>query len=308
MRLQSSSLLCSFLLGVCAAGFAQTAPSSPSQTPPPPAQAPSAPLTLETLPNKPPQAQSGAPTLQTNVPPQEDQRTKAVKLASSQARWGKAISTPGVTVNLVEAGRAKSADGSSLITYHLQATGLPADQTMTLLHWPLNMAVKKVMDGIKVDASGVAICPEGSTGTCTQFTKPGQPIELKVSAAKGEAVRAALVAGDNKNGAATTAVPYPVVGEDKGCKLQMYLGTKDAELALVEGSGFPPTSAVMLSSVSGTDKQQISAKSDAEGHFFAAMLPWTPGNTEGDTSFSYTGTTCAVTLSFHWGKGSYHAE
>src|SRR5579862_7702298 len=243
---------------LCLSSFSQTADQGSQAQPQqaPAAAAPAAPsstpqLKLENLPPDPhtPTAEEEAQQAA------ERQRAQITRVAMSMANWGPKASSPGVTLTLKETGRDKGAAGT-LITYRLTATGFAPGTRLNLLRWPLNQAVGPVMGGIVIDASGTAVCGEPAAGAsapaadpdapktaadtqtgqgkaaapaiapCTKTMKANAPVEITTAVAKGEAIRVALVAEDRKSGAAASVVPFPLVGEDKGCKLQILLGSK----------------------------------------------------------------------------------
>lgn len=284
-------------------------------------------------------AQNAAPPLQLHdlapephtLTPQELQAQKEARLrmelinvARAQARWGPADSTAGMSLNLKEIGRRKSAAGIE-ITYQITGTGFTPDMQLTLLRWPLNQPVQKVMSGIVVDAQGSAVCgiaapgpaaPTDSTTassaaaapSCTKTMKPGTPITITTTAARGEAVRVALIANDRKHGAAVSYVPFPMEGSDRGCKLQVILGSKDAELVLVEGQGFKHDATYTLGTESFGQKRPLRVAINPKGSFTAALTPWAPNRTVGDTVVYYQSSSCTPTVDIHWGKGTYKPE
>ena len=253
------------------------------------------------------------------------------------ANWGPKASSPGINLTMKEMARVKGAVGT-LITYRLMATGFAPGTRLTLLRWPLNSGVLAVMNGIVIDASGTAVCgaqapaantpvaPSADAGktaadaqaaaqnrpstvpACTQTMKVNDPVEITTAAAKGEAIRVALVAEDKKGGAAASAVPFPVAGESNGCKLQVLLASRDAELVLIEGSGFKAGTPFTMGAETYGQKASIGAKPDAQGDFVAAMTPFVQGHDSGDTVVYYQSDVCTPTVSFHWGKGSYKVE
>lgn len=340
MRFRSVLFAAGLAASLCLTSFSQNADqgSQVQQPPAPAAQAPSGnastpQLKLEDLPPEPhtPTAEEEAAQAAAR------QRAQVVRLASSMANWGPKASTPGVALTMKETGREKAALGT-LITYKLTATGFAPGTRLTLLRWPLNQGVSAVMNGIVIDASGTAVCgppapalsapasPNADEGTtaadaqaarqnaatavpaCTKTMQANAPVEITTAAAKGEAIRVALVAEDRKSGAAASVVPYPLTGEDKGCKLQILLGAKDGELVLIEGDGFKPDVPFSMGAETYGQKSTIAAKPDAEGHFVAAMTPYVQGHDSGDTVVYYQSDVCTPTVSFHWGKGSYKAE
>jgi len=312
----AGGLLASLSFSLPSSGFAQVAPASDTQAPQttpapqtpapaaqPPAAAAPAPLKLESLPPSP-----HTPTPEEEAAIQAERvRAQIQRLAVAQNNWGAADSAPGMALALKETGRAKTANGTE-ITYQITATGFPPDLKLTLIRWPLNQQISPVMDGIVINSAGTAVCGGTDAGSCGKTMQANAPVEVKVTAAKGEAVRVGLVTADKKQGAATSAVPFPLSGEDKGCKLQVLLGTKNAELVLIQGDGFNPSTAFTMGAESFGQKQTINAKPNAQGHFVAAMTPWINGHDNGDTVIYYQSDACTPTLSFHWGKDTYKTE
>jgi len=298
-----------------------------------------------------PAAQQGAPAQQTNVPPlqlhnlppadhtptpQELEQQKEARmrmeltnLARAQANWGPPDSAKGMALALKETGRTKSATGATEITYQITGTGFTPDMQLTLMRWPLNERVARVMSGIVVNAEGIAVCgvpaPEPAAPTdaagaaaakaalaevppCIRTMKPGTPVTITTTAAKGEPIRVALVAADNKHGAAVTAVPFPIEGADRGCKISVILSTKNAELVLVEGEGFHNDSTYTLGTESYGEKRPFKVAVNSDGRFVGALTPWVPSHADGETVVYYQSSTCTPTVSFHWGKDTYKPE
>lgn len=265
------------------------------------------------------------------------QRAQVTRVASAMANWGPKASSPGITLTMNETSREKAAAGT-MITYRLTATGFAPRTRLTLLRWPLNQGVTPVMNGLVVDPSGTVVCgppaaapiapsasegasgapsaagsssgaaPASNTPACTKTMQPNGPVEITATAARGEAIRVGLLAEDKKSGAAASVVPFPVLGEDKGCKLQVVLGAKDAELVLIEGDGFKADVPFTAGTETFGEKTSLAAKPDVQGHFVAAMTPYVQGHDSGDTVVYYQSGACTPTVSFHWGKGSYKAE
>lgn len=297
----------------------QASPAQQQQTAPAAQSAPVAPLTLESLPPDP-----RTPTPEERAAQEAAQmRAQITRLAQSQANWGPKLSSPGITLTMKEMSRTKTPSGTQ-ITYRLTGTGFAPGSRLTLLRWVLNQnELTPLMGGIVIDATGAAVCgeplPTMSTKTdatpaktaateCSKTMQANAPVEITTTAAKGEAVRLALVAEDKKGGAATSAVPFPLVGEDRGCKLQVLLGSKDAEMALIVGDGFKASDNFTFGAETFGQKVTLGAKPDAQGHFAAAVTPYVPGHDSGDTVIFYQSDVCTPTLSFHWGKGSYKVE
>jgi len=311
-------------------GFVSQQQSAPAQAPAAPSSVPQ--LKLESLPPDP-----HTPTAEERAAAEAaEQRAQIQHVAAAMANWGPKTSSPGITLMMKEVKRDKAASGT-LLTYRLSAAGFAPGTRLILLRWPLNQGVIQVMSGIVIDASGTAVCgasdlslsapsatgsgsaansiagSEGAPGTsnvpaCAKTMQPNAPVEITTTAAKGEAIRVGLLADDKKTGAAASVIPFPIVSEDKGCKLEVLLGSKDGELVLIVGDGFKPDVPFTAGTETFGQKMSLAAKPNAEGHFVAAMTPFVEGHDTGDTVIYYQSAACTPTVSFHWGKGSYKAE
>lgn len=266
------------------------------------------------------------PDAHTPTPEEEAQqraaqiRMQLTRIASAQANWGPAMSTPGDSLELKETGRKQSGAGTE-ISYQLIARGFTPDMQLTLLRWPLNQPVGGVMSGVVVDSSGTAVCGGGSSvasppanslafqaPSCAKTITPGTPITITTPAAKGEAIRIGLISSDRKHAAATSVVPFPIEGADKGCKLDVILGAKDAQLVLIKGEGFQKDTSYTLGTEAFGQKNSLNATINDKGRFTAAVTPWMPGHEVGDTVVYYQSSTCTPTVQFHWGKDTYKPE
>lgn len=329
MRLCNTLTCCVALLLAASIAFAQSTqqpPSTPAQQPAP-AQSGTPQLQLRDLPPEP-----HTPTPEEQAQQKAEQmRMELVRIASAQANWGPAISSPGLSLELKETGRASTPSGTQ-ISYQFTGKGFTPDMQLTLVRWALNQPVTKIMSGITVNSAGTALCSGSTRGaatsptpgaatspaasateattppSCTKTIAPGAPIAITISAAKGEAIRVGLVTGDRKRGAAVSLIPFPIEGADKGCKISVILGSKDAELVLVRGEGFQKDATYTLGYESFGEKHPISATINPQGQFTAAITPWVTGHDSGDTVIYYQSSTCTPTVSFHWGKATYKPE
>lgn len=313
----------------------QTSPTVPQSQQP---QQPKQPLQLEDLP---PDAHTLTPEQQAQLRQQQTLQA-ALQLAQLQARWGPAMSTPGLSASLVQVGQTKTTEGAKEVSYHVTGTGFTPGDSLSLIRWPLDGQAEAVMSGITLDPNGTAICPEKPLPPvptlpadqprpapkgpdCKTVMQAGQPVQLTMTGAKGEPVRIALVDNDRQRGAAATAVPFPLANEDKGCRLQVLLGLKDASMVLIDGTGFPPSTPLKLEAISGTHTRTLSPTTSNDGHFVVVDLPGQQGDVSGTATVRFAGIShvpsledsknppapdpqCAPSVTFPWGKGSYKAE
>lgn len=352
---------CSLAAALCLNSPAQSSSSqtpqnpAPTQTPPAQNQPATPPLQLHDLP---PDPRTPTPA-EAEQQHQQAQLNAAIRVASLQARWGPGMSTPGFSIALAEVRRSKTAEGNTQITYHVTGSGFSPDERLVLVRWPLNSDVETLMGGIGLDAKGTAVCadtaqptppadaaagsapqstpsapapgaattppPANAPPSCATTMQPQQPLEIHTTAAQGEAVRVALLATDRKHGAAASIIPFPIVNADKGCQLQVILGTKNAALVLIEGSGFPPNTDLDLDTITSGATNTLHARSNAEGRTIVPVLVGVKPQTTGETTVRYAGANrapslqnsttaatpaaaCAPSVSFHWGEGAYKPQ
>lgn len=281
----------------------------------------------------------------------------AVRLAALQAHWGPQMTTAGLSLALTEVTRTKTPEGTQIM-YHLKGSGFAPTDKLMLVRWPLDAQAKVLMGGISFDAKGIAVCndtsgadalaaatsdlsaapaPGGAANatktqpaftpppSCTQTMKPQQPVEIEATAAQGEAIRVALVSADRKRAAETSAIPFPLVNEDKGCKLEVILSVKDAGLVLLEGSGFPASTLLKLVASTASASREMHARSNAEGRVVLPLLTGEQKAPSGVTTVKFAGINreptldtpkeeatpnpeCAPAVSYPWGADSYKAQ
>jgi hypothetical protein len=343
-----AALLCPFSL--CFTATAQNPAAQPSgppslqATPPGQPGQSAAPPSLQ-LHDLPPDAHTLTPAEQEQVKQQETIRM-ALRLASIEARWGPEMSTPGMSVALAEVGRTKAADGTTQLTYHVTGAGFTPGERLTLVRWPLDAGAEHVMSGLTLDSTGTAVCgapsaapaaapaPSSQSGAapaapavppCTQTLQPNQPLIVQATVADGEPIRVALLGDTEKNGAAVTLVPFPIEKADQGCQLQVILGVKDAAMVLVDGSGFPPNTALKVDSTTGDSTRTLHPKTNPDGRMVFAVLPEPKGHDAGQTTVTFAGImhypsletdknpppadpACKPAITFAWGKGAYKPE
>lgn len=316
MRFPSVLLLCGIIAATPALSAQQTASKSSQNTTSTPAKTTATPSGATAQSS----AKSSTPALHLeSLPPLRHALTPAQQraleakrvltainhLALSQANWGPASSTPGYSLAVIDKGHKSTPEGTQ-VTFSLHAKGFQPGDSITLLRWPLDSPVKKIVSGLTVDATGQVICPEISQGDCLASMQPGDPVHVKDVAAQGEPLRLALVSANGKKRAETTIVPFPLVASSNTCKLEVLLGTKNAALVLLEGAGFPPKTKVELHIVTYGKDHPMTTTTTAHGGLIVAVLPAITGHTSGTTTVSYKGSSCSPSISFPWGKGSYH--
>jgi hypothetical protein len=221
----------------------------------------------------------------------------AQDLVRMHEAWGPKASTPGVSLAVRESSRS-----GQVIKFRLTANGASRDGAYSLLAWPVTQkAPSRVLSGVTLDASGLAICA-GTPVTCGSADNPNDPIDITLSPVQGEPVRLALVSADGATKVFVKLVPIPLRDENRGCSVEATLLTPGAELVLIEGSGFPPTTDLTMDSESGGERQTRKGKTDADGRYVSALLPYREGVPAGTTKVNLKASKCAPSVTVPWGR------
>ena len=219
------------------------------------------------------------------------------RLVKAHQAWGPAASTPNTSLSLKEASRE-----GSIIRIRMYATGLPKQGTYTLVSWPVTQrGPGESLRGVTFDESGLAVCA-GTPGTCGSPDKPNDPIDLALRPVPGEPVRLGLVSMEGSIKVFAKFVPLLLKGEDKGCSVEAVLLTPGAELVEIEGAGFPANADIAMDSDSEGERHNGKGKTDSNGAYTSAILPYKQGVTHGTAKVSLKSMGCSPSVSVPWGK------
>jgi hypothetical protein len=228
---------------------------------------------------------------------QASQKDSIAALVEMHRAWGSKASTPNASLTLKEAERSEQ-----VLKLRLIASGVPKEGIYSIVAWPVTQrGPAAVLIGVTLDASGVAVCA-GKPGTCGSADKPDDPIDLVFRPAPGEPVRLGLVSADGATKVFAKAVPVPLRGEDQGCTVEVTLLTPGAELVLIEGDGFPAGREIAMDSKSDPERQGGKGKTDADGRYASALLPYLQGVAGGTTEVTLKAGKCAPSVNFNWGR------
>lgn len=242
-----------------------------------------------------------APTNQNLTP---EQQATVVRLSNLQRNFGtSSMNSPGVALSLKEISRSRATD-RTLVTYQLYATGLPKDHTFTIFEVKISGHFNKFLEGVTLDSDGRATCA-GRKGTCSG-NAPNSAIDLIFFAGKGEPKRLALVSEDGQLRGFVAIVPFPSATTDRGCHLESIIGTPKGELTYIQGTGFEPNEELITDGESYGEKNHLKVKAEADGSYFATIMPSILGKASGITTFEVKGKHCDPKLTFSW--GTYHLE
>jgi hypothetical protein len=224
-------------------------------------------------------------------------------LLAAQHEWGSKMSTPGATISLRETSRGK-VDDHTVVRYRIVSSGLPRDQTYSLVMWQLGGQPQVSLVGVSLDQTGLAVCA-GRAGTCGDRAKSNDPIDLVMFGGLGETKRFGLIASDKKARAFASVVPFPNRASDAECTLEATLVTPQAEAVMLFGSGFKAGARLDLEIRSEGETQHPTANANEKGIYEGVILPFRKGFVNGRTQASIHSGNCSPAVSFSWGADSY---
>jgi hypothetical protein len=230
----------------------------------------------------------------------------ASKLAEQQRVWDEIASHEGNLV-MKESNRTKTPT-ATVITYDLFAPALPKEKRYTLVRWPLNGGMQAVRTGVTLGNEGRLLCAGKTPEECKVKEGENPQIAVKITFAKGEASRWALMSEDQASKALASLIPFPLVAQDKGCTLEAKLVTSDARVLMVTASGLPAGGDVPIVSSSAGVVASATWHMNENGKLNAVVVTEVPGKDGGDFSLQLKGSACEPAISLKWGKDSYHAE
>ncbi|HET6200192.1 MAG: hypothetical protein ACHQJX_12235 [Candidatus Acidiferrales bacterium] len=233
-------------------------------------------------------------------------KQEAGHLASIQTNWGQKMSSPGATMTLKEVSR-ESVNGATGIEYHIFATGMPKDKLYSLVAVSFDLRPVTYLQGITLDDSGMAICV-GRPETCGDSSKPNDPVEPILLAAKGEPKRFGLISSDGQNKAFVSVTPFPIEGKDRGCSVDVTLLLAHGEAVLIHGADFQSNVPVNVATLSENEKAGGDLTTDSNGELYYIELPYVKGKTDGKTRVTLTSKACAPSVSYQWGKDTYRMQ
>jgi hypothetical protein len=180
--------------------------------------------------------------------------------------------------------------------YDFYLTGVPADQEYTMFQWPLEEAGPEVVAPAYLSDTG-RLCMHA--GACQGTSGPY--VMMALLSAPGLPHRIGITSKDKKYGAAVMVVPDPIIGEDKGCSVEVLRVRMDFTVAVLRGKGFPPNDEVQY--VSNSEGEQIkgSFKAKDQGQFTIGLAPGVKGKLQGTDQVKFKGSVCAPAVTYHWG-------
>ncbi|HEY4359177.1 MAG TPA: hypothetical protein VGN16_25745 [Acidobacteriaceae bacterium] len=210
--------------------------------------------------------------------------------------WGPESNPSGMSFSLRIVNRSDQALAVGMTT-----TGLPKDQTYTLMSWPIGQPQAIVAgEGVSLNDLGIPVCTSGP-GAC-QSEKPNEPINLAIPRTiPGEPVRLALISHDGKLKVFARLIPEPLANTDRGCTLNAIVLEPNAEILWFEATGFAPNAPLTIDSTSGKEARNQTHNADANGNYAMVDLPFVGKKKNGTVTLTIRSAGCAPTVTVPWG-------
>ena len=227
---------------------------------------------------------------------------------------------PGVTIEAKEVSRRGTSGNDLQVGYQIYVKGVPSDIVFRQIQWPVDRQKSFAgFVGITLNSEGLMMCAGRKSNQCRNGDRVDVPIIfLMANPLKGEPRLFVFIAPGLK--IPISIVPDPVESEDRGCKLSVVRLSAKFELAMIEGSGFPPNSDVHMRTSNGTgpgatvtfDGKTTTSAQDTASNFIlkadskgilqtTTTLQNTTKTPKGVTKVEVTDPICSPKLTYEWG-------
>ncbi len=220
-------------------------------------------------------------------------------LSQDKVEWGENFNSLGTTLILKESGRTR-VKNQTVITYNAFASGLPKDVEYTLWTRPVGSEPQGIADAyINKDGLVVSVLADPARNIAED------PINLKVSAGRGEPKQFGLIANDGHVRAFANVVPFPIEIKAGQCGISATMGLPNYGMVSILVTGLQSGEEFEIEQHSANEGGQIKAAAQADGTYRAIVTPFVKGQTSGKLRFNVNGKSCQVGLEIPWGQGSY---
>jgi hypothetical protein len=217
-------------------------------------------------------------------------------------QWGERFNTKDARLTYKELGRS-SANGRTVVTYNLFASGLPKARHWIL--WVLNVGREPQA------AADAYINDEGKVVNVladSQHQVAEDPIDVKVVGGKGEPVQFALISDDDRFRVFALIVPFPMEASAGPCHLSAIQTGPYYSGVSIKVNGLHANEELVINQQSEGESAQTKAKADDQGNYNVLMLPVVKGKRSGKARFNIEANSCKIGIEFRWGDGSYKLQ
>ena len=225
-------------------------------------------------------------------------------LFDRQAKWdASGISNPdqsGLRLRLVKIVDAVAPGGAAPARYRVYAEGAPQDKVFVLNTWLPDNTLKIDPRDLYVNTQGLVMTHKPAPEEEILMKAPGTELDVQAGNQNGEPVRFVLTSRDGTTSIYGSLVEHPLVGDDKGCKVEARISLPGAAAVLITLNGFPGKINVPLVLVSAGAQISEVLETNSDGHAEIAVLTGVPGKTEGTLKATAEGPNCLPSVSLPW--------
>jgi hypothetical protein len=226
------------------------------------------------------------------------------RLLTRQAKWDAAVlSNPdqsGFRLRLVKIDEAAPPSGAVTAHYRVFAEGAPQDKVFVLNTWPVSNELSVDPRDMYVNMQGLVMTHKPAPEQETSLKAPGDELDVQPATENGEPIRFVLNGRDGETSIYGTLVGHPVVGNDKGCRLEVRIAQPGATAVLITLDGFPGKSKVPLVLRSADAQMSEVLDTSSDGHAVIAVLTAVPGVTAGTLKATAEGPKCLPSAILPW--------
>jgi hypothetical protein len=197
-------------------------------------------------------------------------------------------------------------DQGHFAVYRAYVLGASEKLKYTLAMFKIGQPAQILPGDVYVNAKGLLMAnkPQPSQEN-EDFVDSDDEVDFAIQAARGEPVRFVLATPDGKTLIPGTVVPYPIVSEDHGCRLEMRLALPEGIAVLIYADGLPPNSEIPFQSISEGESHPGVLHTNSAGHAATIDLLYVAGKDMGTLKVTLNTRGCATSVEVPWGKGTY---
>ena len=216
--------------------------------------------------------------------------------------WGEKFNSSGARLTFKELDRTRIEEGTA-VTYHMFASGLPANAEYTLWTWILGSEPEEQADAyINKDGLIVNVLADPARKIAED------PIDLIVFAGRGEPKRFALISTDGRYRVFGQVVPFPIEATAGPCHISAITFSPNYSVVDVFVEGLQPGEELQVDTQSADEGGQVKAQATGQGKYIANLLLQVLGKRSGIARFHVTAKSCQIGVEFPWGESSYKIQ
>ena len=189
-----------------------------------------------------------------------------------------------------------TSSGKRVAHYRAYVIGAPENKKYTLTVWKIGSVPHILSNNVYVNAKGLLMTRKPSPEQENCDFLGDNEFHLDVQAAQAEPVRYAFTSSDKELLVYGTLVPFPLEGNDRGCRLEVRLAVPDGGAVLIYADGLPANTVVPFQLLSNGKQETENFTVNAQGHAVTNGIPSTEGQKQGSLRATLTTPECSVAI------------